>query len=218
MTDDKDHHTPTPVAIEKEKTRRRLISLGELVAVLAVIISALTLANSWSERQSKERERAAEERKAAADEQRAAKASVLLLTARANSDGSLLALAPTRDGQVVQSQTLRFPAALDLSPVETSGDPRIDVDWFASALKKARRAEKRPDETVGDERLPVLIETVYVDSGETRTDRALYDIGYAVTGGGLLGGSTVRLRGISLVRHGASAAALDARWTERMRK
>lgn len=212
MTDEK---SPASVAIEKERTRRRLISLGELVAVLAVVISALGLFNSWSERRDKDRDRIASERKAEVAERRAAAASVLLLTAEASADGARLDLSPARDGQIVQGQTLHFAKALTIPAIETSGDARIDADWFAGPLKKARRAAKRPDETTGDERLPVLIETVYVENGEARQDRALYDIGYAVTGGGLLGGRDVRLRGVSLVARGANAGALEARWRDR---
>jgi len=212
MSDDK---SPASVAIEKEKTRRRLISLGELVAVLAVIISALGLLNTWSERRDKEQERVISARKAEDDARRAAAASALLLTARADREGERLALSPARDGQIVQSQTLHFARPLGIAPIETSGDARIDAGWFAGPLKKARRAAKRADETTGDERLPVLIETIFVENGETRTDRALYDIGYAVTGGGFLGGSDVRLRGLSLVAHGSGEQALERRWRAR---
>lgn len=207
-----DDNSPASVAIEKEKTRRRLISLGELVAVLAVLISALGLFNSWSERRQKDQERITSEQKAAAAERRATAAAGLLLRARPDKSGSRLDLSPAREEQVVQMQTLTFPAKLGISPVETSGDARIEASWFTGNLKKARRAAKRPDETTGDERLPVLIETVYVDGGETRRDRTLYDIGYAVREGGLFGGSQVELRGVSLVARKADAAALDARW------
>src|SRR5688500_9961952 len=86
--------------------RRRWLTLGEVLAVAAVLISALTLWNNYQERSSAEAERAAEKQ---AD---AARSQILVLKAEASRDGKRLALAALDPAQAIQSQTILFPTAL----------------------------------------------------------------------------------------------------------
>jgi len=198
-------------AQERAAIRRRWITLGEMLAIAAVAISGLTLWNSYSDRTHKEADRTAEERKAST------RAAILLLKATPTDDGRRLALAPVNADQTVQDQSIAFPSALGLAPVTTTGDARIEAGWFDSALKKARKARGRPDESKGDERLPIAITTRYLIDGKLLTDVAIYDVGYVLEGR-LLGGSAVRLRGLSIVRRtGATTAPamLDRRWQGR---
>ena len=208
MTDAPKPDTPQETrAAEAAAIRRRWITLGEMLAVLAVAISALTLYLNWADKSDERAEKAAESRKMSA---RAAK---LVLDAKADGDDRLL-LTPTAPDQIIQSQSLRFPGALGLAPVATTGEPRIEARWFADALKKAREKAKLPDNSVGDERLPVEITTRFVVNGEPFSDTALYDIGYGIAGKWFAGHS-LTLRGLSLVARGASdnpQARLDARW------
>jgi hypothetical protein len=196
-----------PEAKEAAAIRRRWITLGESVAVLAVLISAVTLYLNWADKREERAEKASESHKVSA---RAA--TLVLRAASVRDDG--IALASGDPAQIVQSQTIRFPAALALAPVDTSGDPRIEADWFDGALKKARDKAKLPDESVGDERLPVAIATRFTVNGDTHESVALYDIGYGIEGGWIAGHS-LTLRGIARVE-GLSAtgaqAAVDARW------
>jgi hypothetical protein len=72
-----------------------------------------------------------------------------------------------------------------------------------------------PDDSRGDERLPVIITTHFLVDGEPHEDVALYDIGYSISGR-WLGGHSVTLRGVSLVsrtKGNHAQAALDARWS-----
>lgn len=197
---------------EAARVRRRLVNLGEILALVAVVISALTLWNSYAERKSSEATRASE------SAQSARKAVVLTLRASADKDGRILALSPRADNQVIQSQTIRFPAMLGLSPAETSGDARIERDWFDSALVKARKAAG-VEQKLGDARLPLVIETHYLADGEAEVDRAVFELGYA-TSHSLLGGTEVHLRGLSRVAATASGAVgqkkIDALWQSRM--
>ncbi len=104
--------------------------------------------------------------------------------------------------------------ALGLTPVDTTGEPRIEADWFADRLKQAREAAKLPDDSVGDEKLPVAIVTRFVVDGEPHESAALYDIGYGITGR-WLAGHRLSLRGLSLVDTVTAAGAqkaLDRRW------
>jgi hypothetical protein len=190
------------------RIRRRWITLGEVLAVAGVVISALALWNSWAERDDNARQRAAE-----AAEKRAV-SHVLLL--RASGGGRRLVLAPRDAGQLLQGQTLLFPSALGVGPIETT-DGRIEAEWVKRAVKKAHEDDET--KTAGDARLPVGIATRFTgEGGETLTDTALYDIGYKEEGGGLLGGSDVALRGVSLIRRVKAAEAqkrLDALWAGR---
>jgi len=187
-----DPQTPeTPMERARRKSRLRWITLGEAVAVSAVIISGLGLYMNYQDR-----------RDARADKQaEAAHATTRApfhLKAEANGSGSSLTLAPVNADDVIQGQSIRFPPSFGLSPVTTTSDARIDADWFASALKADRRKRELPDETQGDERVPVMIETDYLADGKTEAARSYYDIGYALEGH-FLGGASVRLRGLSLI-------------------
>lgn len=194
---------------EKARVRRRWLTLGELLAIAGVAISALALWNSYGERTASEAKQDAEE----AVGRR--KAATLVLKADADKDGRTLALSPRADSQAIQSQTIRFPAALGLQPVETSGDARIERGWLEDALVKARHAAGARPETAGDARLPLFITTVFLADGDPHTDRAVYQLGYLAEHG-FLSGTSVRLRGLS--RQGAAAsdaagqAQVDAMW------
>ncbi len=188
----------------KRRSRLRWITLGEAVAIAAVAISGLTFWNGYEDRRDARSEKAAE----AARETRPAP---FYLKAGANADGSTLALTPVVADHVVQGQTLRFPPAFALSPVTTTSDARIEAGWFGDALKSDRKTRALPDETQGDERVPVLIETDYLAGGQAMKARAFYDVGYALEGH-FLRGASVKLRGLSLIGKAPSSdAAADAR-------
>ena len=203
--------TPTERA-EAARVRRRLLNLGEVIAILAVAISGLTFWNSYRERTNAEAQHAAE------SAQSAKKATLMILKATPDKDGRTLALAPRADEQAIQSQTIRFPAKLGVSPAETSSDTRIEKNWFESALVGARKAAGVED-TPGDARLPVVIETHYLTDGDPHTDRAIYEVGYA-TSHSFLGGTDVHLRGLSRTGPVTSVEAgqkrIDALWATRM--
>ncbi|MEN3747649.1 hypothetical protein TPR58_10750 [Sphingomonas sp. HF-S3] len=194
-------------AAESAAIRRRWITLGEILAVVAVIISGLTLYNNWAERGESKAVKEADAKQASA------KAATLVLMAGESGKRSL-ELKPASDDQSVQSQKVLFPSALEVPPAETTGEPRIEASWFDGALQKARNAAKLPDDSRGDERLPVVITTRFLVNGEPHEDVALYDIGYTISGK-FLSGHTVTLRGLSMVsriRSGSGQAQLDARW------
>lgn len=194
-------------AVEAAAIRRRWITLGEILAVIAVTISALTLWNSWSERSESNAAKSAEAK------QSSVKATTLMLVAH-DSGKRTLALRPASTEQSVQSQKILLPSALKVAPVETTGEPRIEAKWFDSALIKAREAAHMPDDSRGDERLPVVIITRFLADGATHEDVALYDIGYTVSGR-LLSGHDITLRGLSFVSRSTSGKAqsnLDGRW------
>lgn len=188
----------------KRRSRLRWVTLGEAVAVAAVIISGLGLWNNYQDRREARAEKAAEASRATAP-------TPFHLRAGTSADGSTLALSPVGTDHVIQGQTLRFPPSFKLSPVSTTSDTRIEASWFASALKDDRHSRQLPEETQGDERVPVMIETEYLAGDTALKARAFYDIGYALEGH-FLRGASVKLRGLSLIgKAPASDAAADLR-------
>lgn len=202
---------PRPTPEERKEAaaiRRRWITLGEILAVVGVLISGLALWNSWSERSLAEKERA---------EQKARQANVSrTLLLKPSGGGKRLALAAHDPDQAIQSQTLVFPSALALGAFETT-EPRIEAEWVKRALKKAQGKDEKVH---GDARMPVAITTRFVADGRAFTDTALYDVGYKASGGGLFEGREVELKGLSLIERASAAKAqqrLDALWGARAR-
>lgn len=190
---------------EENRPKRRVpvrwVTLGEAVAIAAVAISGLGLYNSWSNRE------ATTPPPPAVVE----RATPLVLRVTVAEQGERLTLAPVADSHVIQSQTITFPSALKVSPVETTGDPRIEADWFARPLRRVMA--DAPDMT-GDRKLPVLIVTRYLEDGAERTETAAYQLGYVIEEGGIFGGGRVRLHGLSLLDRGVrnGQQRLDVMW------
>lgn len=189
---------------EAAATRRRWITLGEIVAVAAVVISGLTFWNSWSERQdaaaARQAERAAETREKAAS-------SAVLLTGAAGDDGATLALSdPTHRIQQVE---VRFPKALDVSPQTSVLEPQIDADWIAAPMLKL--TDGGADRREG--RLPVAITASYWDANVQRQSTAIYDLVWR-TEPRTLKGRTLKLRGVILRERvtGDGQARIDGMW------
>jgi hypothetical protein len=192
------------------RPRLRWLTLAELVGILALAIAAAGWWDSHREHAREDQDRAAAARSQAADARRAALRETFLLTA--SGDAERLRLAPARGEQVIQTQTLVFPSAVRKDPVETTGNPRIERRWFEGGVKDARALPKDDAEA----RLPVGLETTYVEAGETRTDRAIYWVAYSAKHR-MLRGSQVQLDGLSLARRGVTGdlqAAVDAVWAK----
>lgn len=167
---------------EAAKTRRRWINVGEIVGILALAISAASYWDSHRER----------EAEVAAKVAPASRGPSLVLTGAADAEGDRIDLRAAASDQVIQTQTIRFPAAVRADAVETTGHARIEAAWFESGVRAAANKAK------GRHRIAVGIETVYVAGDATRTDRAVYDIGYTRRER-FLRPDAVALEGISLV-------------------
>lgn len=194
-------------AAEAAAIRRRWITLGEILAVIAVLISGLTLWNSYSERSATEAERAAERK------QQAAKSQALVL--KAEGGRKRIKLSAIDPGHALQSQSIAFPSSLGMDVIEGLVEPRIEAGWIKEAAKKGREVGGGGKEQ-GDARLPVAITTRFVSGSQTYSDTAIYDVGYRRESGLL--GSEVDLLGLSLVERVAAkdaAARLDAIWRGR---
>jgi hypothetical protein len=114
---------------------------------------------------------------------------------------------------VIQTQSLTFPTDVRADEVETTGNPRIEAGWFDAGLAKALKARGRGGKEIQD-RAPVGIVTVYIEDGETKTDRAIYLVGYSLHPR-VMRSDRVELEGLSLVRRGVGEdvrSAVDALW------
>jgi hypothetical protein len=191
--------TDSPAA--ETAKRRRWISIGETVGILALLISAISLWDSHQDRA---------ETRAAAAQVKPVKVPPLVLTATTDAEGEVLRLASPNSDRVIQTQTIVFPTAIDVDSVDTVGNPRIEAEWFASQLR----------DVLGDDRskgrLPVGIVTRFTDNGTEREDTAIYDIGHGWRSR-LLQRDAPVLEGITLVARSPKdlQAALDSRWNKR---
>ena len=194
-----------PAASPPARKRRQgfWLTAGEVIGVLALAIAAL---NYWdSHRQH------AEETKHAEIQARAEAAFVA--TGVADSGGRRIVLQPLKPTQAIQSQRYLFPKdVLDHTMEVSAARPQINLDWIANGLRRA--LDEAHVKAAGEARLPLAIVTTYVEDGDTRTDRSIYQIGYAYHPR-LLGGMQIRLQGIALARRAIDSdpqASVDKRW------
>jgi hypothetical protein len=179
------------------------LTVGEVVGVLAVIIAGLNL---WESHQ--------QHTEAAKREQAQSVSEVAFVaTGEADAAGRAIGLRPLKPSQAIQSQRYRFPEDVLDHPKELTAErPRIEADWIVGGLKRALDVAHAPAN--GEARAPVVIETTYVEDGDTRTDVSLYQIGFAWKRG-LLGGRRIRLKGIALSQRkltGDSSTILERHW------
>jgi hypothetical protein len=200
---------------DKPAARKRLplrwLSLAEFVGIVAVAIAALGYWDSHRERAQTDRERAAAEQEKRAE----AKAGVLklsfLMTGTPEGAGDRLRLATVHPEQVIQTQALSFPSEVRGDAVQTTGNPRIEAGWFEGGLDKALHARGAKQH---QGRLPVGVVTVFIEDGQTKTDRALYLVGYSLHPR-VLRSDKVELEGLSLAGRGVAEdmqAAIDSLW------
>jgi hypothetical protein len=188
---------------EARAIRKRWVTLAEIVAVAGLLISATGLWLTWSERRSDDQEKRVEKVTEARTR------SLVRLTAVPEHGGESLVLKDAEHD--VQSVDIRFPKALGVAAQTSILTPHIEAAWIKDALVEATKTG--PDKRDG--RLPVLVSASYWDGDQQRTDTAIYDVVWQIEGK-LLGGHTLKLKGMLLRERTASAARLDRVWaTER---
>ncbi len=117
------------------------------------------------------------------------------MTGAVDPAGDKIRLATVHPEQVIQTQTVYFPATIRADSIETTGNPRLEAGWFEDGLRKAGAPRTG--------RVPVGIETVFIEDGQTKTDRSLYQLGYSLHPR-VLRGEKVQLEGLSLSRRGVT--------------
>ena len=194
----------------KGKGFRSPIRLGEAVALIGVVIAGLGLYLTYSEHQHDKQDAA----QAAQDARQQAQDRTILVL-RGEGEGGQIRLVPANGDLVVQSQGFYFPSDVRGDVVHITGEGRIEARWFDAGLKQALHGAA---DSGAEHDLPVAIETSFLDHGETRTDRSLYEIGFTVHPR-FLQGAVVRIEGLALSRRGltgGSQAAANAAWASEL--
>jgi hypothetical protein len=203
MSDPAARTGPAPAAAPRRR-QGFWLTVSEIVGVLALVIAGL---NFWESRRQHAEDVAKEQARIQA-------AVAFVAVGEADAEGRAIDLKPLKSVQAIQSERYDFPREILDHPVDITAErPRIQADWIAGGLKRALDAAHA--RSTGEARLPVAIETSYVEEGDTHSDVSLYRIGFAWKRG-FLGGWQIRLQGIALYRRnldGDPVKAADARWT-----
>jgi hypothetical protein len=155
----------------KKKSRLRWVTLGEAIAIAALIISGIGL---WHEFTKPDDKPVVVEQHGSIP---------LRLRGHVADEGRSLDIAPIESSHSLQSLTI----SAGKSKIEVGSDGELDAKALENALGKAAGNEK------GTHRLPVRIEAKYVEAGADKTATGSYSISYRWEGGGLFGGRSLRL-------------------------
>ena len=161
------------------EARRRWINLGETIALAALIVSALGVWIAWKSSNEDKATRVVEQRQSVP----------LSLRGSADRDGSALIISPVEAGHGLQSLKVTIKGG---SPIEVGSDGRLQASDVQAALKDRPKEAKDVTHSV-----PVRIDARYVEMGKDRRGGGTYVLRYKWEGGGLFGGRSLRLLGLS---------------------
>lgn len=162
-----------------ERTRRRWISLGELIGLGALIVSALGVWIAWKGSNEDKPARVVEQRPAVA----------LALRGSVEREGRALILAPADPSHALESARVTPRGA---PPIEVGSDGQLSSSDVEAALK--HRDKEPKDKTLS---IAVRIDARYVEAGTDRRGGGSYVLRYRWESGGLFGGRSLKLVGLS---------------------
>ena len=154
-------------------TRRPFISLGEVIALAALAVSALGVWIAWKSSNQDKPTHIVEQRQPIP----------LTLRAKAENDGRQLVISPVEPSHALQSLTV---AVNRHYPEVIGSDGVLKADYIQSRLTE-KQLEK------GEHTIKLGLNIHYVEMGAEREVSRDYTLRYRVEGGGLLGGRSVRL-------------------------
>ena len=158
----------------QKKSRLRWITLGEAVAIAALIVSAGGLWLTWKTSGKEEGPTEIIEKRQAVP---------LALRGKTTDDGRTLEISPVEAGHALQSLDVMVAGS---GAIEAGSDGRIGAEDLESALGD------KAEDGKGTHRIRVRIASKYVEAGADKTATGSYVIGYRWEGGGLLGGRSLR--------------------------
>ena len=165
---------------ESERRRRlRWVTLGELIAIAALLVSAFGVWISYQSSDKDEPTRVVEQRQSIP----------LTLRAKREDDGRRLQISPVEDSHALQSLKVTIAGA---SPIEVGSDGELDSSDVESAL--TGRDDEPKNRTLS---VRARIDARYVEMGKDRRSSGTYTLRYMWKGGGLFGGRTLHLVGLS---------------------
>lgn len=162
-----------------ERTRRKLVSLGELIALAALIVSAIGVWIAWKSSTQDKPTRIVEQRSIVP----------LALRGAPENDGETLTILPADPSHALESLALAIKGA---SPIDLGSDGRLSARDVEAALKGREKEAKGVTQSVA-----VRIDARYVESGTDRRGGGNYVLRYKWEGGRLFGGRSLRLVGLS---------------------
>jgi hypothetical protein len=184
-----------------QQTRRRWVTLAEVLAVAGVVIAGLTLYNSWQERRTGAAAKIEERAAAARDRTRFELRGV-------PADGHSSILLTRDEAHPLGDVRVTFPASLGVAPQDAVGHT-IEADWFEGPLRE--QTDGGEDEVTG--RLPVLVDYSFMADDKPIARRAIYDIVWK-TEGRLLRSRRLSLVDFRLREAGGSRQRIDALWAK----
>ena len=161
------------------ETRRRWITLGEIIGIAALIVSGIGVWIAWKSSNEDRPTRVVEQRSAVP----------LALRGAADGDGSTLTIIPADPSHALEGLTLSIKGG---ATIEVGSDGRLSASDVQAALKGR---EKEPKDVTHS--VPVRIDARYVEMGKDRRGGGNYVLRYKWEGGGLFGGRSLRLVGLS---------------------
>ena len=165
-------------AEERRKSRLRWVTLGEAVAIAALIVSAAGVWLSWQGEKDKGPTKVVEERQAVP----------LALRGKPQDDGGTLEISPVDSNHALQSLNIIISGKAVID-VGSSGE--LGASDFERALGD-RAAEGK-----GTNRVQVRIDAKFVEAGTDKSSSGSYVITYRWEGRGLFGGRSLHLTGMS---------------------
>ena len=155
----------------------RRMPYGELIAFAALIVSAIGVWIAWKATTTDQPTRVVEQRQAIP----------LTLRGTVERDGRQLVISPVESGHALESLLVMIKGS---QPIQIGSDGAIDAKELESALRNT-------DDDKGTQSVPVRINARYVEMGKDRRGGGDYTLRYRWEGGGLLGGRSLRLVGLS---------------------
>ena len=160
---------------ESPQKRKSWVSVGEAIAMAALFISAAGLWLAWNDASKDGPTRIVEQRQAIP----------LTLRGVPADGGRMLEITPVEPGHGLQSLTVTVKGR---PPIEVGSDGRLAASDLGRALGEV---EKK------DGAVTAQIDTRYVEAGTDRRASRDYRIRYRWDGGGLFGGRSLRITGLS---------------------
>ncbi|MDB5679585.1 hypothetical protein [Sphingomonas bacterium] len=201
MSDDTEIQAAATEAVAKAEaaaTRRRWINLGEFVAVVGLIIAAVSLWMTWHDRKADEADKQAEKSIEAQDKARYA--------VRSSLRGKDIVIAAD-ERHMLGDISVTFPSDLGID-AETNATQTIPIGWYEKALLKA--TDGGADSQNG--KLPVLLTVNYMNGDTPLTTTGVFDIVWRTNGRIPPLGRDLHIVGMRLHERGGSQARIDALW------
>jgi len=166
----------TETSETRRRSRLRWVTLGEAIAIAALILSGLGLWREWHK---------PDDKPLVVEKGRST--IPLALRGRVQDDGRSIEIAPIEDSHALESLMI----AVAGTNIDLGSEGRLSASDVEDALGKVDKGAK------GRQRLGVRITAKYVEAGADKSATGSYTISYKWEGGGLLGGKSLRFAGFT---------------------